>query len=584
MDIKREKSLFRIKNFLFFAAIFGMIRQVLLSCLPIIAIPTGGMDDALMVRGAWAMIEKGPRGWLGTYDNLTLVKGFFFPAFLAAANKIGISYIDAAAMAYTLACILFIIAVSRLFKTKYPLYFAYLFLLFNPAAFSSEVLQRVYRNSLTPAQALLTFGCFFAMYLRRKEGVSKILPWAIGAGLTWASLEHSREDAVWLLPAALVITFVSVFAVTVYSRGRGTGRAGMFLKAAVFLVPAVILGFSHYAVRAVNNQKYGLFSYNELNDSHFADVMKAIYGVKMEGEDIYCVSASRAKLKKIYEVSPSLALIEDALEPLMDSWASVDRTPDDREVEDGWFFWVLREAASRKGFHETASRADQYYGQVAEEIRAAIEDGRLKRQQVMPSALMPPWRAGRFGEVMKSFGQVVPYMVTYQDVAAKSDLSVGKIPGGIARFEAVTGNRAIYPEEERLMRPDWLDFNESIMASRIGRLNRIADFYKMTGLPAAVTGLASWLYITFRVIQTALLKAPLTVEEDRRLSMWLILSGLLGGMLCLFGGVAYNHAASCPSINTLYLCAGYPLILAVWTMGTGYVAEEIFMRKRVGRL
>ena len=561
--IKTSNQTFQLKNFLLFAAFFGILRQILLSGLPINALTTGGMDDALMVRGAWSMISQGFRGWLGPYDSLTLVKGFFFPAFLAAAHKIGISYLAAAVLLYTLSCCLFTIAISRLFQTKYPLYFSYLLLLFNPGACSGEVLQRVYRNSLTPSQVLLIFGGFFAMYLRRKEGAARLLPWALLTGLSWASLEHSREDAIWLLPAALLITLVSIITVIAENGGAGKWRTIPFVRCFLFLLPALLFSLSHPAVSYVNQMKYGFYTYNELNDSHFADAMKSIYRVKIEGEELEYVTASRKKLTALYEVSPSLAALKDTLEPMLDRWATVDRNPQDLEVEDGWFFWVLRAAAADCGYYESAGKADQFFQQMALEVQAACEDGRLQTQPVMPSALMPPWKKGRLPHTLQAMGEAIVYVSSFQGTATELHDS---IPGGIPLFEAVTGNRALYPEEERIVRPDWQDYQESCTKTQVQRINRMGRLYQILGIPAALLGLLCWCLLTLAVLRTS--------GRAAHLSAWLILSALFGSLLCLIAGVSYNHAASCPSINGLYLCAAYPLLLAFWTLGFGYLLEH----------
>ena len=36
-------------------------------------------------------------------------------------------------------------------------------------------------------------------------------------------------------------------------------------------------------------------------------------------------------------------------------------------------------------------------------------------------------------------------------------------------------------------------------------------------------------------------------------------SGIAGGLLCLYAGVAYNELRSCSSIAYMYLCGAYPL-------------------------
>lgn len=38
-----------------------------------------------------------------------------------------------------------------------------------------------------------------------------------------------------------------------------------------------------------------------------------------------------------------------------------------------------------------------------------------------------------------------------------------------------------------------------------------------------------------------------------------MLSGIAGGLLCLYAGVAYNELRSCSSIAYMYLCGAYPL-------------------------
>ena len=84
----------------------------------------------------------------------------------------------------------------------------------------------------------------------------------------------------------------------------------------------------------------------------------------MEGEDIPYVSVSRAKLKRLYEISPSLKKIEPFMEEQMDIWSRIDCQAGDGEVEDGWFFWAFREAVFRAGYYETAKTADGFYREV----------------------------------------------------------------------------------------------------------------------------------------------------------------------------------------------------------------------------
>lgn len=554
----------------------GAVKQVLVSHLPIYAISTAMADDAMMVRGAHAMITNGLTGWLGHYDQLTLVKGFFFPAFLAFLSKLGISYIGGATLLYTFSCFLFVQALRPLLKSDRFACVLYAVLLFNPASFAGQVLQRVYRNSITQPQTLLILGSLFALYIRREQKLRRLLPWALTAGLAWASLEHSREDAVWILPAAMTIILITAGRLTwvLLPDFRTDGRRFLRIwlpKMAMIFLPVMIFAASHPVVSLANYLKYGIYSYNELNDSHFADAMKALYGVKMEEEDIYCVSVSRAKLQLLYGISPTLNSIHNELEYQMDEWADDDRTPDDREVEDGWFFWALRQAAAQAGYHETASMADQFYLQIANEINAAFDDGRLERQPVMPSALMPPWRKGRGILMFRAMLQVFPYMSSYQDMAPATAESVSNHINGIPLFEAVTRNRAIYPEDEAgQMQLYYQELYQEILEQDCARLEAVIGLYRLTGPLASVLGLISWLILTGLVL-TYRFRHKKTAVPEQLLTSWLVVTGLAGSLLCLAGGIAYNHVASCNSINYMYLCAGYPLLIAWWVMSAGFL-------------
>lgn len=85
--------------------------------------------------------------------------------------------------------------------TSYPFY---LLMLFNPIMASSEVIQRVYRNSITPAQVLLVFGGQFGFYLRYQYGKKFSMKWAIVTTCGFISLWFSREDTIWVVPFLIV--------------------------------------------------------------------------------------------------------------------------------------------------------------------------------------------------------------------------------------------------------------------------------------------------------------------------------------------------------------------------------------------
>ena len=89
--------------------IFLIIRQILISKLPIYAISTAAYDDKLMVDLALSL-KNGD--WLGAYSNTTFVKGIGFPLFLAVNNALNIDYLTASNLFYSFSCLYFVLAIK----------------------------------------------------------------------------------------------------------------------------------------------------------------------------------------------------------------------------------------------------------------------------------------------------------------------------------------------------------------------------------------------------------------------------------------------------------------------------------------
>lgn len=133
--------------------------------------------------------------WLGDYNELTLVKGLFFPLFLAINGLFGIPYSISVPGFYTIACVLFIFGTKNYLKTN-CLFIFFAVLMFMPISFANETFTRVYRNSLIAGQVLMIAGSLVALYLNRfeKNKILIILS-LLFSGLAVASLWHSRKMA-----------------------------------------------------------------------------------------------------------------------------------------------------------------------------------------------------------------------------------------------------------------------------------------------------------------------------------------------------------------------------------------------------
>ena len=138
------------------AALLCVFKHSLVTSLPVEA-RYYVTDDFLMVQMAEGLLSG---NWLGAYDPVILMKGAFFPLFLAASNRFGSSYLSTLDFMNTLACVYFVWQMRHLFRDRRLLFPLFVVLLFEPCTFSGRTFQRVYRSSLTWMQVLFLFGSF----------------------------------------------------------------------------------------------------------------------------------------------------------------------------------------------------------------------------------------------------------------------------------------------------------------------------------------------------------------------------------------------------------------------------------------
>nr|WP_320023827.1 hypothetical protein [uncultured Acetobacterium sp.] len=535
-----------------FMIIAIIIKQLLLTGLPIFAYPGAGHDDRMMVNMADSLI-KGQ--WLGSYSELTLVKGVFFPLFLAINALFGIPYSIAVPGFYALGCVVFVMGVKKLFKNELPLYIIFFVLIFNPISFANETFVRVYRNSLVAAQVLMISGCMFAVYLNRFEKKWMLAGWAIGGGLGLASLWHSREDGIWIIPLVLgviIITWLTIFLKKELQSKEKVKRS------LIVGSPIVILLVTTIIISSINYAYYGVYTTNELNDSNYTKTIKLIYSVQAS-EEIHNVSVPLSSMEKICQVSPTLSGISDEIAASMDHWSWYGKDVEKREVEDGWFFWSLREAVANSGYYQNAQMANNFYAQVNSELEAAFESGKLEKRNTMPSALMSPWRDNYWGELPQAFLVTIHYVAGFESLKTSVLESIDDGRNGIRLFERVTNNLAQYPGETT-------KWNDQV---RIQILNGIQSIYQLCGvLVFLLSGIA------YGCI-TVLILIKKWRKKYNLLDFWLVLSGLLFSAFVLAIGVAYTEISAYTAISYWYLAGAYPLIVAFNAISLYKIIEMI---------
>ena len=447
MRIKIKTSIY--KDFLdWYIVILIIIKTVLVGGICILDFTTAVHDDALMADMAKNLLDG---NWLGTYDNRRLVKGITFPVFLVMNYFTGMPYTITIALLYGLACAVFAKVMNRLIKNKMVSALLFTILYFVPVHVSVHTFIRVYRNVLLPILVLLIFACFIGMYFMRGE--KKCLVWSVCSGLLLAAFWNLREDAVWILPFALVVSGITIFRIVWENRSTVSKYVRLYVMCAVF--PFVILGCVNIGIKCINNYCYGSFVRNELSEGEFPLLMKTIYSIKPT-EDIDYVSVPKSTLDRLFEVSPGFCILKPALEANFGAgWDSVDGKLDG-QIPDGWFLWCMRDCITASGY-DTPKKINELCSQITDEIQEAFRNGDLQKRSgmAMPSALMSPWKKSYLKKLPQAIADAFWFVAEHKECGLHLEESDGNIED-IQMFETLTHNQAVYPDSEILEIGGWI--------------------------------------------------------------------------------------------------------------------------------
>lgn len=538
------------KQFLLFAIFFLIIKLILMKDVTIYAITTAFADDQLMVHIAEKLLRL---NWLGGYNHYTLAKGCFFPFFLAVGKFFHIDFISCVQIFYALSCYLFLRAIRPVICFQWTIYPFYLLMLFNPIMASSEVIQRVYRNSITPAQVLLVFGGQLGFYLRYQYGKKFSMKWAIVTTCGFISLWFSREDTIWVVPFLIVSAVVIFLKAIIHGFFHNVTCKKRVQYIIILLLPFLALPACRLPITLINGVVYNSWTDNELTHGAFPKVMKALYAIDMEEPTPY-TSIGREKIEKVYEISPTLASIQDSLDAVMDLYAAqsgrIEENKKCGNVENGWFFWALRDAVQLEGYYKDGRTADRFYQAIHNEIEIAFKNGKLRQKATMPSALMPPWQPGMLSSLLSTIAQADAYVSSENELFLLDRIAVDDGSDGIARFEWITGRHAVRAVSsiDSYIYSDSLAYIDSNFSYSF--FNSLAGIFRIISMPLASIG---------KICSLILLLLFFIKKQKQNASILLMLSGIAGGLLCLYAGVAYNELRSCSSIAYMYLCGAYPL-------------------------
>lgn len=473
--------------------------------------------------------------WLGPYTHMTLIKGPFYPLWIAASFVLGIPLQFSQHLLYIGACAVMVAAIRPLIGHPVALTVVYALLIFNPITFA---ITQVLREGISIALALLTVACAIALFVRGDGSLRVLAAWAVGGGAALSALWLTREEGIWILPA-----LVFLLGATVVSLRRR--RVGQFWqRLALFLTPFLLCGLSIVAISGINYRAYGVFAVTEVTAPEWLAAYGSLTRVEHDAWHRY-FAVPRSVREQIYAVSPAFAELKTAIEgPAGQRWGvfgcrMLPGTCGD--ISDGWFLWLMRDVVADRGYYSTGPTALAYYRRLANEIDAACATGRLRCGP--PRATMaPPWRSEYLALTVASMGQALDQVIRFKSISPISEPSVGA-ERHLLPFRMITRDRL------------------APTADLAGFGTYGVDRAKLAALAMIVEGYGRVAPILAATVVLALVVAPITaLSTGAGRTLLVPFLALLVAFLSRIGFIAFVDATSFPSLIPQYLGPAHMLL------------------------
>ena len=473
----------------------SVLRFVYTFNLPSFYIRNLNYDDGLMVRGLH-FLQKGE--YFGPYDNLTLIKSQLFPIILYLIKFCHLNYCHGFSLFYIAACLFLTLSLKDVIKNKKYLLLIYLLLLFNPASFSQDLFQRLYRNSLSMTEFIFFFACVVRVLFAKSH---RLLNYSL-LGLSLSLLFLTREDNLWVYPL--------LFFIFVYSFCQNKNLKTIFLN----LLPLVILIGSLHLVSFINYRYYGIYTYNEIKKSHFHDTYKKILQIK-DDVKIDQVAIPKSTLYLLAEKAAAFHLNKHDIDMFYDFMVE-----ENEEITNGNLIWYLRSLVFRLNRFSSASESEAYYQQLGVELDELFANHTLTKEFIMPSIMMNVPTLNTLKQIPKNLLEAIIYSTTYRNIKTMTDTQEYTFDEDIKAYYLIYND---------------YHYTVNITEKNAHRFEIIRVFYQSFTL-------------IFSLIAFIIYLTNITQFDQKS-----ILSHLLLICYCLIiGGLAYTHATSFHAIRPLY--------------------------------
>lgn len=494
-------------------------------------------DDLLFVTLAQHILQG---KWLGDYNQLTLIKGPFYPLFIAGSYLMDVPLLAAQQLLYAFACVVFTWAIFPVVRYRWLLLMIFVFLLLNPFSYDYPPIGRVFRLGIYQSLGLLVFSSLLGLYLRLRVSVKATAGWAILTGFSLSAFWHTREESIWIVPSLLFLCAMAMYAQRVESRSCKVWRL------AFFLVPVLIWAGATFTLRMLNYSHYGIFATIELETPEFKSAYGGLLRIKSEQWRRFYPVVNDVR-EQAYSVSPTFSELKPYLEGALGKRWTTFGNSKRSNIPAAFFVWAFRDAVAYAGYYKNGPDTMQFYQRMGQEIDAACESGKLDCRPRI-SSLIPAWHSEYNKLFFPTFFSVFKRIILFQDFSADTR---GLMSKGTAKLMQLYD--IVTREKLRTSRKDVLhsypEYHLHLNHEKVRVLSDIGSFYQHV-VP-----------VLFVVSCLCLLLFFLIPAMRRRISCYVIFSlSFLGGLCSITFILTLIVITSYTSINRA-MHVGYPLVL-----------------------
>ena len=520
------------------ALAIAALHLALVAGLPVWIFGTGALDDALYLRGAEHLAAG---DWLGPYDNRTLARGPFYPAFLALASSAGMPIRAAQSALYLTAGALLLWAVRPWPGPRWTRVAAFAVFAFDPMLYHTDLLRVTREGVYVPLSALVLALC--AASLRARDAAPWVrLLWATALGNALGAFWLTREEGPWILPGLAV----GALALIVPRFGRRGARRALARDAAVIAIAAAVAASCVALVSDLNERHYGTRCAVEFRQDAFERAYGALLRVDPERR-VPFVPVTREALAHAAAAGPAAAEIAAVLlSGVKDGYVRygcayhhLDRC--DGEFRGGWWMFALRDAAALAGHYGSGADAERFYDQLADEIDAACAAQRIHCGPLR-TGFAPPLARGDRAAIATNALRAAGRLARFTGFELAPAASTGS-ERDVARAADFLHSRVFARGDAP---PEFADRADRLRAAA---LRAIAEEYPWFVPPLA---LAALLACAWRI------RNGVRALETPWLAVAAMLAAAVASRVALVGVVA---TTSIPILDPRYLSAAYPLLL-----------------------